>query len=113
MPIDDADYDNDNDDQAGAETLDEDTLGIEDDRRETFEELPDLLDVTSAEGDADDDDALIGEDLDDDEIIDLEQDQTLADPEDDDLAARGDEIAAEDNPADEAHDGAGPRQGDD
>ena len=107
MPIDDADYDNDNDDQAGAETLDEDTLGIEDDRRETFEELPDLLDVTSAEGDADDDDALIGEDLDDDEIIDLEQDQTLADPEDDDLAARGDEIADEDN------DGAGPRQGDD
>ena len=105
MPIDDADYDNDNDDQAGAETLDEDTLGIEDDRRETFEELPDLLDVTSAEGDADDDDALIGEDL--------EQDQTLADPEDDDLAARGDEIADEDNPADEDHDGAGPRQGDD
>lgn len=114
MPIDDAaDYDNDNDDQAGAETLDEETLGIEDDRRETFEELPDLLDVTSAEGDADDDDALIAEDMDDDEIIAAEEDQTLADPEDDDLAARGDEIADQDNPADEDHDGAGPRRGDD
>ena len=55
------------DDQDGAEALDEDMLGIETDERKTFEELPDLLDVTSAEGDADDDDALIGEDLDDEE----------------------------------------------
>ena len=112
MPIDDI-PETDGDDQEMAETLDEETLGIEDDRRETFEELPDLLDVTSAVGDADDDDALIAEDLDDDEIIDLEEDQTLADPEDDDLAARGDEIADEDNPADEDDDGPGPRQGDD
>lgn len=39
----------------------------------TFEELPDVLDVTQVEGDADDDDALIAEDLDDDEIIALER----------------------------------------
>jgi hypothetical protein len=80
------------DDQDIAETLDEETLGIESNRRETFEELPDVLDVTSAEGDADDDAALIGEDLDDDEIIALEEDQPLADPEDDDLATRDDDI---------------------
>lgn len=91
MPIDDT-PDTESDDQEMAETLDEETLGIEDDRRETFEELPDLLDLTSAEGDADDDDALIAEDMDDDEIIDAEAGQVLADPEDDDLAARGDEM---------------------
>jgi len=57
-------------------TLDEDVVGKDGELR-TFEELPDVLDVTQAEGDADDDDALIGEDLDDDEIIALEED---ADP---------------------------------
>jgi hypothetical protein len=54
----------------------------------TFEELPDVFDVTSAVGDSDDDAALIAEDLDDDEIIALEADQDMADIEDDELAAR-------------------------
>jgi hypothetical protein len=82
------------DDQDGAEAFDEDNQGLdgagENDRGEmrTFEELPDVLDVTAAEGDADDDDALIGEELDDDEIIQLEADRDLADEEDDPEASR-------------------------
>jgi hypothetical protein len=68
------------DEQDGAEALDEDVVGKDGELR-TFEELPDVLDVTQAEGDADDDDALIGEDLDDDEIIALEQDED-GDPDD-------------------------------
>lgn len=66
------------DEQDGAEALDEDVVG-KDGELHTFEELPDVLDVTQAEGDADDDDALIGEDLDDDEIIALEQDDDPGD----------------------------------
>ena len=45
----------------------------------TFEELPDVLDVTQAEGDADDDDALTAEDLTDDEIVELEQEDDPGD----------------------------------
>jgi len=72
------DVDNGRDDQDGAEAMDEDVVGRDGEFR-TFEELPDVLDVTQAEGDADDDDALIGEDLDDEEIIELEQDQDSGD----------------------------------
>ncbi len=68
------------DEQDGAEALDEDVVGKDGELR-TFEELPDVLDVTRAEGDADDDDALIGEDLTDEEIIELEQDED-GDPDD-------------------------------
>lgn len=68
------------DEQDGAEALDEDVVGKDGELR-TFEELPDVLDVTQAEGDADDDDALIAEELDDDEIIELEQDED-GDPDD-------------------------------
>jgi len=67
------DVDNGWDGQDGAETMDEDVVGRDGEFR-TFEELPDVLDVTQAEGDADDDEALIGEELDDQEIIELEQD---------------------------------------
>ena len=91
------DVDNDPDDLDPAEAFDEETLGVGDDGKGTFEELPDLLDVTAAEGDEDDDDAQIAEDMDDDEIVDAEQDQVLADSEDDDLAARGDEYAEDDS----------------
>lgn len=66
------------DEQDGAETLDEDVVGKDGELR-TFEELPNVLDVTQAEGDADDDDALIGEDLDDDEIVALERDMDVGD----------------------------------
>jgi hypothetical protein len=55
---------------------------------QTLEEIPDVYDVTSAVGDADDDAAAIGEELDDEEIAALEEDAELADFEDDELAAR-------------------------
>jgi len=71
------------DEQDGAEALDEDVVGKDGELR-TFEELPNVLDVTTAEGDADDDDALIGEDLDDDEIIDLEEEADAGDGVDED-----------------------------
>ena len=66
--------DNDMEDPDLAETFDEDNQNVagEGDMK-TFEQLPRVLDVTTAEGDADDDDALIAEDLDDDEIIALER----------------------------------------
>jgi hypothetical protein len=83
----------DRDEQDDAEAFDEETLGVGPTKRATFEELPDLLDVTSAVGDADDDAGLIAEDLDDDQVVEIEADADLADPEDDELAARGDEIA--------------------
>jgi hypothetical protein len=46
--------------QDTAEAFDEDTLDPDEERSEmrTFEELPDLLDVTQAEGDRDDDEAI-------------------------------------------------------
>ena len=48
------------DPQDGAETFDEDNLDLatEDGERRTFEELPDLLDLTQADGDRDDDEAV-------------------------------------------------------
>ncbi|WP_066682605.1 hypothetical protein [Caulobacter sp. CCH9-E1] len=72
------DVDNGLDGQDGAETMDDDVIGRDGEFR-TFEELPDVLDVTQAEGDADDEDALIAEELDDDEIIELEQDEDPGD----------------------------------
>jgi hypothetical protein len=72
------DVDNGWDGQDSAEAMDDDVVGRDGEFR-TFEELPDVLDVTRAEGDEDDDDALIGEDLDDDEIVELEQDEDPGD----------------------------------
>lgn len=72
------DVDNGWDGQDGAEAMDDDTIGRDGEFR-TFEELPDVLDVTRAEGDADDDDALIAEELDDEEIVELEQDDDAGD----------------------------------
>lgn len=68
------------DDQDQAEVFDEENTNLDEMRTfggadlETLEELPDVYDVTSAEGDEDDDDALIGDDLDDDEIVSLSED---------------------------------------
>jgi hypothetical protein len=89
------DEDFDHDDQEISEALDEDALGVPGNRRATFEELDDVPDFTQAFGDEDDDDALIGEDLQDDEIIELEQDESEADLEDDELEARAEEIEPE------------------
>lgn len=87
------DMEGDWDEQDQSEVFDEDNQNLDsaggrhNDMR-TLEEMPDVLDVTSAVGDDDDDEALIAEELDDDEIIALEADQELADFEDDDLASR-------------------------
>jgi hypothetical protein len=72
-----ADLETDVDEQDLAEVFDEDNTNTEDQRLggaedgEQAEDLVDVFDVTKAVGDADDEDALIGDDLDDDEIIDL------------------------------------------
>jgi len=72
-----ADLETDVDAQDLAEVFDEDNTNTESQRLggaedgEQVEDLVDLFDVTKAVGDADDEDALIGEDLDDDEIVDL------------------------------------------
>lgn len=98
-----ADVDGDWDGQDQSEIFDEDNQNLDEAggpgaEMRTFEELPDVLDVTSAVGDADDDAALIGEELDDDEIIRLESDAELADFEDDDLAGRMPEELDDDAP---------------
>ena len=82
------------DPQDQAEVFDEDNTSTLDGAGDasaemlTLEEMPDVYDVTSATGDTDDDAAAIGEELDDDEIIDLEADASEADIEDDELNAR-------------------------
>lgn len=81
-----------------AEVFDEDNVNLDGDgviggEMLTFENMPDVLDVTCAIGDSDDDAALIGEELDDDEIIALELDADLADFEDDESAGRTPEQA--------------------
>jgi hypothetical protein len=60
-----------------AEVFDEDNLDSDgmrmarDDEELNFDDMPDVLDVTKADGDEDDDEAIIGDDLDDDEIVEL------------------------------------------
>jgi hypothetical protein len=71
------------DPQDSAEAFDEDNLDLNEERNEmrTFEELPDLLDVTQAVGDRDDDEAvaLDADEFDEDAIDDndLEEDSEL------------------------------------
>lgn len=77
-----------------AEVWDEDNQSPDSDRiagRDglTFEDMPSLFDATRAVGDEDDDEALIGEDLEDSEIVELalDDDEDDDDLEDDDLRA--------------------------
>ncbi len=76
------------DEQDQSEVFDEDNNELEAqtyggrDNEQTFEDLPDVLDVTQADGDADEDEPEIGEDMDDDEIVASAQDD---DDDDDDL----------------------------
>jgi len=73
---------NDADDVDLAKAFDEDNQNLAGEgEMKIFEDLPEVLDVTVAEGDADDEDALIAEELDDDEIIALER-ESLAETED-------------------------------
>ena len=98
----------DHDDQDVAEVFDEDNTNIEGRRQgaedaEQFEDIPDVYDVTSRVGDRDDDEAEIGEDMDDEDIVAGARDRNDDDDdlEDDDLKARhGEELKAED-PSDE------------
>lgn len=96
MPGLDGRQDFDGDEQDQAETFDEDNFdasdpGFDTAEMRTFEEIPDVLDVTSRAGDDDDDEALIGEELDDDDIIEIELDSDATDIEDDDLRGRNPE----------------------
>jgi hypothetical protein len=86
------DLSGDYDPQDQSEVFDEDNYSLDgagdiDSEMRTFEELPDVYDVTTAAGDRDDDEALIGEELDDADIIDLEADADSTDIEDDELSA--------------------------
>ncbi len=88
--------DTDFDEQDVAEVFDEDNTNLDSvlysgrENPETADELPDVYDATTAAGDDDDEAGLIGDDLDDDEIVALERDsdQDGADLEDDVLYAR-------------------------
>jgi len=86
-----ADLETDVDEQDLAEVFDEDKTNTEDQRLtraedgEQVEDLVDVFDVTKAVGDADDEDALIGDDLDDDEIIDLARDKAEDEDDEDEI----------------------------
>ena len=74
-----------------AEVFDEDNLDSDmrrlarDDEELNFDDMPEVFDVTRAEGDEDDDDAVIGDDLTDDEIVELStQDADEGEDEDED-----------------------------
>ncbi len=77
-----------------AEVLDEDNLDSDSrrlargDDELNFDDMPEVFDVTRADGDEDDDDAVIGDDLDDDEIVALSLDDAdEGDDQDDDYRA--------------------------
>lgn len=89
------------DEQDQAQAFDEDTLSPDDSgapsaELRTFEELPEVFDATQAVGDSDDDAGLIGEDLDDEDVVSLSEDGDATDIEDDDLAARDGEAFSDD-----------------
>ena len=104
------DLDSDVDAQDLAEVFDEDNTNLDEPRTwrtedaEQLETLPDVYDVISAVGDRDDDEARIGEEMDDDEIIAAEEDSELADREDDELATRDAEAFADESDLDDPAD---------
>ena len=97
------------DDQDVAEVFDEDNTNIESERQgnredaEQFEDIPDVYDVTTRVGDSRDEDGEIGEDMDDEEIVQdaRDNDDDDDDLEDDDLAGRHPEGLSAEDPADE------------
>ena len=95
------DFDESLDEQDQSEVFDEDNQSDDGGEMRTLEELPDVFDVTRAAGDEDDDEALIGEELDDDEIIDLEADAGSTDIEDDSLRDRMPEAFDDDSVGEE------------
>jgi hypothetical protein len=85
----DIDSDDGRDNQDIAEVFDEDNLDSDsmrlakDDEELNFDNMPDVYDATSADGDEEDDDGLIGDDLSDDEIVEFSR-QALDESDDDD-----------------------------
>lgn len=92
-----------------AEVFDEDNLDSDSarlaksDEELNFDDMPDVYDATRATGDADDDDAIIGDDLNDDQIVELSlQDEDEAeDGEGDDYRAADDRLSDDDKEADD------------
>jgi hypothetical protein len=84
------------DDQDQSEVFDEDNTNPQErgpgEEAEQLEDLVDVFDVTAREGDADDDEAEIAEDLDDDDIVASARDDDDDDLEDDDLV-RSEEVS--------------------
>jgi len=99
-----ADLETDVDAQDLAEVFDEDNTNTESQRLggaedgEQIEDLVALFDVTKAVGDADDEDALIGDDLDDDEIVYL---ASQGDDEEDDEEETDEDTLRGPDPADD------------
>jgi hypothetical protein len=97
------------DEQDVAEVFDEDNTNEDEARTpnredaEQFEDIPDVYDVTSRVGDRHDEEAEIGEEMDDDEIVQsaTDNDDDDDDIEDDDLKARHGEGYGAQDPADE------------
>jgi hypothetical protein len=96
MAIDQPDIDV-HDGQDVAEVFDEDNFDSDSrrvarsDEELNFDDMPDVYDATRADGDADDDDAVIGDDLDDDEIVELSlEDEEEGEDDDDDYRASDD-----------------------
>ena len=96
MAIDQSDIDAEDarDGQDTAEILDEDNLDSDsrrmarNDEELNFDDMPDVYDATRADGDNDDEDAVIGDDLDDDEIVELSlEDEDEGEDDEDDYRA--------------------------
>ena len=85
-----------------AEVFDEDNLDSDSrrlargDDELNFDDMPDVYDATRADGDGDDDEAVIGDDLDDDEIVELSLDEDDEGDEEDD-AYRASETLEDDD----------------
>ena len=100
------------DEQDQSEVFDEDNTNDVDrgpgEEAEQLEDLVDVFDVTTAVGDADDDDALIGDEMDDEEIISSSTDEDSEDLEDDDLAPRDEDTFNEEEDLTGINDGEDP-----
>jgi hypothetical protein len=89
-----------------AEVFDEDNLDSDsmrlakDDEELNFDNMPDVYDATSADGDEEDEDGVIGDDLSDDEIVELSRqaiDESEEDEDDDDDYRASEDLADDDD----------------
>jgi hypothetical protein len=102
------------DEQDQSEVFDEDNTNDMDrgpgEEAEQLEDLVDVFDVTRAVGDVDDNDALIGDEMDDEDIVSsaIDNDDDDDDLEDDDLAPRSEEMFNEEEDLTDVNDGEDP-----